>query len=1292
MTDPWEELTTKQATIIQKAICDHVDNNDGKITYCPNYNENVDHRGMLVIHSTVPEEKKWAYASENDTHFCPEHKKLHCIDTDEKEGCGERLNKYNKCDWCDDTEENIEKDYKDAWGLKKAYRSADLILFLSDGLIECPECIEKANPGKDIEKDDVYSSYDHKTRMTPIYDHHIGGNEATYCHNCFEHIYGNNTCEKCYDDWSGGDTAWSNEEQMYLCPTCDDKRCSECYDYKGKYNQCPNCYGSDKKYEKDYKDAWGLKKAIVQARIICDHDGCDNKYFGKRTFGLGIGRLDELPDSWGKATAWNEDPDDDQALWAEHHFCPEHKDLHCIDEENAEGCGRELCSNGTCGSWRCQFRDMDRRQQRRDEQRYIDAWGLKKKASDNSFVCDSCLVDIPIDQMNKYNNGVFCNDCYKQTKKREQQRYIDAWGFGKKASTFHHCDHQDQTGTCKNISQYDDEDELYNWRSDSFYDTKHNMVHIGNDRHYCPEHKNLYCRQCDIPMQKEDIADGYTECFNCHNCNDNKGKYGQCQRCIDNEEVEQEYSDAWGLKKKALNYFSLDQPNEAIMPGMAQNEPNPDSGMEDNVTQDFPGMHDYERGLSAAASIKQSYEDYDINDNEVVCCDLCNRSYGGDSDEFTDNAEEADRPNLKNIKNISVADYGWHNFYVKKCKSFGNEWVHVCPSCINSGDACKEFGHKPFGKIGKYGQCTICKGSDKNIEQDYSDAWGFDKKSSFEKVIFCDECGKHNPNLDEYTPRGWGRASLNGFPLESRDAIYLDPKNVPSEYNSIDERHYCPDCKEGRHLDENIHDPGKMTFGCGDEIGQYGQCTSCDGEDEDIENEYKDSWGLKKKASFISLIECDNCFQQYNKFPYMNKLDRSGNAVKDGWKTYQNGYNHHCPSCIDNNKHYDKWNEDFYFLSKAGCGNLLGKYGNCNGCGKKDKDIEQEYSDSWGFDKQGSSYFDPIAYVYDADIHCPKCAEYASKNLDNAKDSEGNPVGVIFNDNDWEYYDKYCGTCTDPIVKLHCDECGEYKPGAEVADNPNNTYSYICNDCLGEHHKMDKVTWCNKCGNCGPHYKDDEVCVGCTEKHHEEGSYGKCTTCYGSDEQQYKDAGGLKKKGSQSLLAMRSIPCENDLSGGKEKCDNTLQIHVGDRVVKKLIANNWSIQAGHIVCPEHSSGRCSKCGWKIDDEHNLCPQCDHETVDYMRAWNLKKAMWDEDNYHFRCDECLKIGGVEGEENKAIKNGWKMDYGSQYCPKCWEHKICHDCWNPKLDTSYNQCKYCDGDDEEYKENYKNAWGL
>ena len=1286
MTDPWEDLSIKQASIIQKAICDHVDNNDGNITYCPNYNENVDHRGMLVIHSTVPEEKKWAYASDNDTHFCPEHKNFHCIDTDKKDGCGERLNKYNKCDWCDDTEENIEKDYKDAWGLKKAYRSADLILFLSDGSIECPECIEKANPGKDIEKDDVYSSYDHKTRMTPIYDHHIGGNEATYCHNCSEHIYGNNTCGKCHDDWSG-DTAWSNEEQMYLCPTCDDKRCSECYDYKGKYNQCPNCYGSDKKYEQDYKDAWGLKKASDNS-FVCDSCLVDIPIDQMNKYNNGVFCNDcynqlkkrekqEYLDAWGfdkKATV-----EDDKCV-----FCGKSVDNGLFDLDanecciNCHDCDEEVNHGGNAGA--CNFcGSFDTDQAKIYLKNYSDAWGLKKKAGRvNAYVCDhqGCDRYIKDTEANKngweianqtYNLETFCPDhkdqhcvdvhavtpedpwskrfgcgsllqpngrcpkCNSSTKSRwcddedgcdqhfdinkrknivaengwgyghgkflcpthsldnrcsdclnkltasnlcrkcnkDTFDYIDAWGLKKKASTFHHCDHQDQTGTCKNIAQYDDEDELYNWRSDSFYDTKHNMVYIGNDRHYCPEHKNLYCRQCDIPMQKEDIADGYNECFNCHNCNDNKGKYGQCQRCIDDEEVEQEYSDAWGLKKKALNYFSLDQPNEAIMPGMAQNEPNPDSGMEDNVTQDFPGMHDYERGLSAAASVK---------------------------------------------------------------------------------------------------------------------------KSSFEKVIFCDECGKHNPNLDEYVPRGWGRASLNGFPLESRDAIYSDPTKVTSEYNNMQELHYCPDCKEGRHLDENIDDPWKMTFGCGDEIGQYGQCPSCDGEDEDIENEYKDSWGLKKKASFISLIECDNCFQQYNKFPYMNKLDRSGNAVKDGWKTYQNGYNHHCPSCIDNNKHYDKWNEDFYFLSNAGCGKLLGKYGNCNGCGKKDKDIENEYSDSWGFDKQGSSYFDPIAYVYDADIHCPKCAEYASKNLDNAEDSEGNPVGVIFNGDSWEYKDSYCGTCGDPIIRYRCAECGEHKPGAEVADNPNSTYSYICNDCLGEHHNMGEVTWCNICDQRGPHYEDDEVCVDCTEKHHEEGSYGKCTTCYGSDEQQYKDAWGLKKKGSQSLLAMRSIPCENDLSGGKEKCDNTLQIHVGDRVVKKLIANNWSIQAGHIVCPEHSSGRCSKCGWKIDDEHNLCPQCDHETVDYMRAWNLKKAMWDEDNYHFRCDECLKIGGVEGEENKAIKNGWKMDYGSQYCPKCWEHKICHDCWNPKLDTSYNQCKYCDGDDEEYKENYKNAWGL
>ena len=97
--------------------------------------------------------------------------------------------------------------------------------------------------------------------------------------------------------------------------------------------------------------------------------------------------------------------------------------------------------------------------------------------------------------------------------------------------------------------------------------------------------------------------------------------------------------------------------------------------------------------------------------------------------------------------------------------------------------------------------------------------------------------------------------------------------------------------------------------------------------------------------------------------------------------------------------------------------------------------------------------------------------------------------------------------------------------------------------------------------------------------------------------------------------------------------------------------------------------------------------------DYASGWGFnKKAMWDEDNYHFRCDECLKIGGVEGEEDKAHDKGWMMDYGLMYCPNCFNNKICHDCWNPKLDTSFNQCKYCQGDDEEYKQSYSNGWGF
>lgn len=60
--------------------------------------------------------------------------------------------------------------------------------------------------------------------------------------------------------------------------------------------------------------------------------------------------------------------------------------------------------------------------------------------------------------------------------------------------------------------------------------------------------------------------------------------------------------------------------------------------------------------------------------------------------------------------------------------------------------------------------------------------------------------------------------------------------------------------------------------------------------------------------------------------------------------------------------------------------------------------------------------YEPVAFVYDADVHCPDCARDAGMDKEGAVDSEGNPVGVVapWDDN---YPDGlYCGTCGDEIV------------------------------------------------------------------------------------------------------------------------------------------------------------------------------------------------------------------------------------------------------------------------------------
>ena len=67
-----------------------------------------------------------------------------------------------------------------------------------------------------------------------------------------------------------------------------------------------------------------------------------------------------------------------------------------------------------------------------------------------------------------------------------------------------------------------------------------------------------------------------------------------------------------------------------------------------------------------------------------------------------------------------------------------------------------------------------------------------------------------------------------------------------------------------------------------------------------------------------------------------------------------------------------------------------------------------------------------IGYAYDADLHCPGCATVANMTGENATDSEGNPVGVLFDtDETGDAGPEHCGTCGDPLRDEWWGESGE---------------------------------------------------------------------------------------------------------------------------------------------------------------------------------------------------------------------------------------------------------------------------
>ena len=62
---------------------------------------------------------------------------------------------------------------------------------------------------------------------------------------------------------------------------------------------------------------------------------------------------------------------------------------------------------------------------------------------------------------------------------------------------------------------------------------------------------------------------------------------------------------------------------------------------------------------------------------------------------------------------------------------------------------------------------------------------------------------------------------------------------------------------------------------------------------------------------------------------------------------------------------------------------------------------------------------EPIAYAYDADVHCRACAQARFGQDDNGfisgEDSEHNEIGAVFSWDDWWEPTDTCGTCGNEI-------------------------------------------------------------------------------------------------------------------------------------------------------------------------------------------------------------------------------------------------------------------------------------
>jgi len=456
---------------------------------------------------------------------------------------------------------------------------------------------------------------------------------------------------------------------------------------------------------------------------------------------------------------------------------------------------------------------------------------------------------------------------------------------------------------------------------------------------FCPKHAPLHCLD-DWEKEKSGCGGNNLGRYNqCIDCEGDDKQYAKENKIVD-EHIIKDYRDAFGFDKEAINYFSLDQPNQAIMPGMAQEDPandglgfgsvgNPDSGMEDNVTQDFPGMHDYERGLSSAASKFNKIAYYE----RITHCDGCDKRSPDEDENLPRGWAKASGAKA------GTAEYNHNNdeHYCEDCKK---------DRCLDQWDGYTIKNIGCGNKIGKYGQCTGCDRTDDQYLQEYIDVW--EKNAHYEYL-----------KMDQDDPWVQVKQATTYVHCDNCDdaiqAEYVKPLSHPGWYgleNLNFSPHYCSNCMKKR-----CHE-------CGETLGSYGQCPQCKGTDEDIKKDYEDAWEFNKNASYLRYgptgeeedLQCDHqgCNELVQDQGYHEDLP-------DGWSMGGEGDENFCPKHSE--KHcasvYDKDEDKEYY----GCGELLQGTHCPNSVTDKECFENEQYrlikkkkrdQDAWRFDKKAS--------------------------------------------------------------------------------------------------------------------------------------------------------------------------------------------------------------------------------------------------------------------------------------------------------------------------------------------------